>query len=171
MCRARRASSGGSAREPRQCVDGDVAQPGDAEQPRRFLRLVAARNVLAAGMLVRDARIDHDELQRRAEAGSARTRSDRVSRNSASRSPARLDAIWSMMPTGAPTKSVSARWASRARSTSSAADRKRCAGPAGAPPRAPRSMTARCRPARPSGFEGRIRGDVQPRSASTHVTP
>jgi len=44
---------------------------------------------------------------------------DRVSRNNACPSLARVTAIWSMMPTGAPTKSFSAFLASQAKATSS----------------------------------------------------
>ena len=49
----------------------------------------------------------------------------RVSRNSASPSRPRLDAIWSMMPTGAPTKSFSAARPALASATSSSGSAKR----------------------------------------------
>ena len=45
----------------------------------------------------------HDEFQAPMEMGTRSGYSDRVSRNSASSSRPRLDAIWSMIPTGAPT--------------------------------------------------------------------
>ena len=62
MCRARRASTSGSRGDRRQRVDADVAQVRHAQRGRRGERLAPPIRVLAAGMLVRDARVDHDEL-------------------------------------------------------------------------------------------------------------
>ena len=93
---ARRASSVGSV---------GVAQLATPSRPRRVLAFGAPHAVLAAGVAMRHARVDHDQRGRRGQR-EALVRRASACRGTAPRlDPARLAAIWSMMPTGAPTNS------------------------------------------------------------------
>ena len=101
------------------------AGTGRRAAPRRE-GLAAPRRVFASGVPC----LTPESMTMRSIAGGSGMRSNasvRVSRNSASPSRPRLEAIWSMMPTGAPTKSVSARVPTRASATSSSGSAKRVA--------------------------------------------
>ncbi len=97
--------------------------------------------------------------------------SERVSRNSAWRSPASVQAIWSMIPTGAPTKSFSARLARRASGTSARSSAKASRN---ARSRATSSAALDDSPL-PSGTRDSMRTSAPPNRNpscfSAHVTP
>jgi len=96
--------------DPREIAEAHFAQRSYAEEGGRSFAFAPPDPVLAGRMIVRDP----ESITPSAAADAERLADIALTQRpeQASRCSARLQAIWSMMPTGAPTNFVSARWRS-----------------------------------------------------------